>query len=495
MAKESRYRLIRKIHSGGCSNVYLAHQTHLRREVVIKFFHCDNLESAKQLRQELASLCRLHHPNNVQIVDTGMASEEGEARPFVVLEHIPGRTLRKVLQQERRLSSLRTWRIAMQALAALQEAHEHGIVHRDVKPENLMLWEPAGLEEHLKIIDFGLATADHTSVSTRNTGAALGTPHYMAPEVAEGGRATPRSDLYSLAVVLFECLAGQRPFDGPEALAVLFQQVHKDPPRLRDLAPVPERFEAAIHKALQKDPQYRFESAAELLEELRKLSYSELRRYHMARFEPSVWEERIDTDTFEPGAFEAVAGIVGERSDMTSGMWSVAGVQKATGTALRSARTPSVWVLTEDPALNQPCMRLAMAQLAGRYDLRLLDAAERQAVVRDFMKGTEEAPWVLLFGDLHVILQDELLSTLRGTAETSRLLVSTHLNPDLLQSTVNFAGLDHHVSLPVEVEDVVQAVDRMVDRARAIRHHYDQLRLALRDAHSDLERFKRISDL
>ena len=484
----NHYRLEKKLHDGTLSSVWLARHVALGREVVVKFFRCPD-KTQRQLIGELSSLCRLQHPHNVHVIDTTGRVEGPEGSiigPFLVMEHVPGQTLRRILRTQRRLAPLQAWRVALQVLAALSEAHGFGIVHGDIKPENLMLWEPEGLDRLVKVIDYGLtggfAGSPEQGVLTS------GTPQYMAPEVAMGHAPSPSSDLYSLGIVLYEALAGSRPFNADDPHEVMQQQIHSEPVPLRALAPIPEELSRLVHRALRKDPAARFASAQELLGAMRALTWRELSRYQFAAFSPIAAEESIATDRFTPQASDAASGLLGDPVQLIHADRELPTPSlNATDTTLAATATPTVWVLTGDPTTEHLIVEEAVSLLSPRCEVSLLSPEARESQLARFLEGRARPPWVVVFGDMHVLIQDALLSKLRWYPETTKVLLSSHLNPELLQTTVNFVGLDQHLTLPSDARKLVAAVNISLERSRKIHHSQDQLRLALRDAIDDLE--------
>jgi serine/threonine-protein kinase len=209
-------------------------------------------------------MSRLAHPNCVSIIDVGI-----DGLPYLVMDMVDGVPLRTLLDQGR-LAPARAISIARQVLAGLGCAHGHGIIHRDIKPENILVEQTAGLEDHVRILDFGLAKfLDDGSKLT--VGLCLGTPNYMAPEQMDEGPVDERVDIYTTGLVLFEMLTGKKPFDAPEIAAVFIQQKEMAPPSFRSMAPdasLSGALEAIVRRALEKSPAARFSSALEMRDAL-----------------------------------------------------------------------------------------------------------------------------------------------------------------------------------------------------------------------------------
>ena len=250
-----RYRLVRLIAAGGMGTVWEAHDVLLDRPVALKSMAeglAADPEFVERFRREARAAGRLTHPNLARVYDFG---EDGEA-PFLVMELIEGETLHDRIGREGPLPVADVVRIAGEIAAGLEAAHGAGIVHRDVKPANVMLDHAGGV----KITDFGIAAA---ASSTRLTqGAGLGTATYASPEQTRGERVTAASDVYSLGVVTYEMLTGRPPFDGPSPVAIALAHAEEEPPSIRSARPeVPAGVAAVVERALAKDPRNRPESA------------------------------------------------------------------------------------------------------------------------------------------------------------------------------------------------------------------------------------------
>ena len=260
-----RYELAETLGAGGMARVVAAYDHRLRRRVAVKLVREEltaDPTSRERLLREARAAAGLQHPNTVAVHDVG----EQDGHAYVVLELVDGGTLADRLREHGRLPSAEVAEIGAAVLAALQAAHERGLVHRDVKPANVLLPAAGGV----KLADFGIAKAlDAVTADLTATGQVLGTPRYLAPEQVAGKPATPASDLYSLAAVLYECLAGQPPFDAETAIAVALAHQQQPVPPLADRAPAaPTPLVAVIERALAKDPAQRPPSAAHMRAEL-----------------------------------------------------------------------------------------------------------------------------------------------------------------------------------------------------------------------------------
>ena len=260
-----RYRIEKELERGASAVVYLAEDIRHGRRVALKVVHAALGEAVgvERFQREIRTLARLHHPHILPLFDSGVAG----GRLYYAMPYVEGGSLRDLLRRDTRLPVDAVLRIAGQLASALTYAHALGVVHRDIKPENIML--SAG--GHALLMDFGIAYAIEDGVAQGSgrrlteTGVALGTPEYMSPEQSSGEEPVDaRSDIYSLAAVLFEALAGRPPFTGPNARAMMARRLVEDPPSVRPARPeVPVEVDAAIRRAMAREPADRFESVAE----------------------------------------------------------------------------------------------------------------------------------------------------------------------------------------------------------------------------------------
>lgn len=279
---QGRYRVDSELGEGGMGSVYRAEHVALGRSVAVKVLR-DELAGSEEFRlrfeREATVLSGLSHPNIVSVLDYGF--EEG--LPFLVMEFLEGRDLDDVLTGGR-LSASRAESIAKQLLLAVGHAHTHGLVHRDLKPQNVVVRELADGNEHVSVLDFGLARQVEGGAKVTKTGLLMGTPAYMSPEQATGGKTDARSDVYSLGVMFYELFGGQHPFAEEDSHALLRAHLIKEPPPLAALSVGPQ-IAALVAKALSKEPAARFCDAnamleawgAELIEELARATDVETR--------------------------------------------------------------------------------------------------------------------------------------------------------------------------------------------------------------------------
>ncbi|GCE04323.1 protein kinase domain-containing protein [Dictyobacter aurantiacus] len=269
-----RYEIREHIATGGMASVFKTWDHRVERIVAIKVLRSldkNDLRAVERFRREARAAAALAHPNAVTIYD--FVEEMGQY--FLVMEYIHGPTLKQLIAQRRQLQPREAIEIAAQVCAVLQVAHTRGFIHRDIKPQNIMLAWSGGAGSlsdggaWVKLTDFGIVRVAEDAGLT-NSGIVLGTADYLSPEQARGETLTASSDLYSLGVVMFEMLAGRPPFVGPTAVSIAMQHASTNPPPLRQFSPqVPTVLEQLVNRTLQKEPSERFNSAAEMQKALR----------------------------------------------------------------------------------------------------------------------------------------------------------------------------------------------------------------------------------
>ncbi|HVQ50694.1 MAG TPA: Stk1 family PASTA domain-containing Ser/Thr kinase [Mycobacterium sp.] len=263
-----RYEIGEILGFGGMSEVHLARDLRLHRDVAIKVLRADLARDPSfylRFRREAQNAAALNHPAIVAVYDTGEAETATGPLPYIVMEYVEGVTLRDIVHTEGPMPAKRAIEVIADACQALNFSHQHGIIHRDVKPANIMISKAGAV----KVMDFGIARALADANSVTQTAAVIGTAQYLSPEQARGEKVDARSDVYSLGCVLYEMLTGEPPFTGDSPVAVAYQHVREDPvppsQRHKDISP---ELDAVVLKALAKNPDNRYQTAAEMRSDL-----------------------------------------------------------------------------------------------------------------------------------------------------------------------------------------------------------------------------------
>ncbi|MBO4913076.1 MAG: Stk1 family PASTA domain-containing Ser/Thr kinase, partial [Butyrivibrio sp.] len=258
-----RYEVLEKIGTGGMSDVYKAKDHKLNRLVAVKILKqefSENENFVAKFRVEAQSTAGLMHPNIVNVYDVG--DEDGIN--YIVMELVDGITLKKYIEKKVRLSVKEAVSIAIQVAMGLEAAHNNNIIHRDIKPQNIMISK----DGKVKVTDFGIAKAATSNTITSNV---MGSVHYTSPEQARGGYSDAKSDIYSLGITLFEMLTGRVPFNGDTTVAIAIKHIQEDLPTPADFnEDIPISVEKIVLKCCQKSPDRRYQNAAELIQDLKK---------------------------------------------------------------------------------------------------------------------------------------------------------------------------------------------------------------------------------
>jgi serine/threonine-protein kinase len=264
---DGRYRFIRRLGSGGMARVFLAEDVVLHRQVAIKILadrHAEDAQFVERFQREARAAAGLNHQNIVAIYDRG----EADGSYYIAMEYLDGETLKDVIEREGALAPRRAIDISLQVLAALHFAHRREVIHRDVKPHNIMVLR----DGRVKVMDFGIARAGASDMT--EAGSIVGTAQYLSPEQARGQAVGPPSDLYSMGCVLYEMLTGRVPFTGDSAVAIAMKHVQEPPVPPRRIDPsIPPELEQVVMHAMAKDPARRYQTAAEMgmdLDRIRK---------------------------------------------------------------------------------------------------------------------------------------------------------------------------------------------------------------------------------
>jgi serine/threonine-protein kinase len=272
-----QFQILQKIGSGGMGSVYKAAQPAMNRMVAVKILHpklTNRKDLVSRFRREARAMSHLAHPNTVKVLLYG---DLDDGSLYIVMEYLEGKNLNQVVRKEGPLSVERAIPILIQVCGALQEAHLQGIIHRDLKPENIFLSTNGGLKDYPKVLDFGLAKVTERelrpgSVMLTQEGMVFGTPEFMSPEQAQGKPLDPRSDIYSLAVILYEVLTGKLPFDARTPMEYIQMHVTRPPISLDERIPgkrFPSGLSKVLNRALEKEPEDRYANAADFANALK----------------------------------------------------------------------------------------------------------------------------------------------------------------------------------------------------------------------------------
>jgi len=261
---DNRYKVMGTIGEGGMANVYLAFDTILGREVAVKVLRGDLADDEKFVRRfqrEANSASSLRHPNIVEMYDVG----EDNGNYFIVMEYVDGKTLKSLIKKRGALTLPETIDIMLQLTSGIACAHDSMIIHRDIKPQNVLILE----DGRVKITDFGIAMALNSNELTQ-TNSVMGSVHYLPPEQANGSGATIKSDIYSLGILMYELLTGKLPFKGDSAVEIAIKQMKEEIPSIRDIrSEVPQSVENVVIKACAKNPKNRYDSVADMYDDLK----------------------------------------------------------------------------------------------------------------------------------------------------------------------------------------------------------------------------------
>ena len=283
---DGRYRIEKVLGKGGMGVVYCATHVHIDSQFAVKVLNPDlvaNQSAIERFRREAKAAGRIQHPNAIQVTDFGVTPERVV---YLVMEIAHGDSLRQLLNEAGAFDYRRAVEIMLQVCAAIEAAHQSGVIHRDLKPDNIVIWR-VGASERVKVLDFGIAKlrerrratdtdapfelAPHEQGTLTEAGTLIGTPHYMSPEQCRAKELGPPSDIYSLGLILYEMLSGELPFNDENPIEVVFKQLKEAPRPLREISPtVPAPIERVVMRALEKDPARRQGSAADFARELQE---------------------------------------------------------------------------------------------------------------------------------------------------------------------------------------------------------------------------------
>ena len=360
---DGRYRILARVARGGMASVYEATDTRLDRTVAVKVMHPglgDDQEFAERFVREARAAARLNHPHVVGVYDQGDDTSDGTDTVFLVMEYVPGHTLRDVIRKESPMAPRRALALLEPVVSALAAAHRAGLIHRDVKPENVLIADEAH-GGRVKVADFGLAKA--VSADTQHTatgGVLIGTVSYLAPELVVDGRADARADVYAAGVVLYELLTGAKPHEGESPIQVAYRHVHHDVPMPSLVEPtIPDYVDALVARATSRDREQRPADATVLLHHLHRVEQAlreglasdpELAADLLPRRRPEPADEHDGGNDTTPEPFDAGAlALLTEVDPRDSGLVGDGGPDRTTALERHPARSdePAAAPVTE----------------------------------------------------------------------------------------------------------------------------------------------------
>jgi serine/threonine protein kinase len=430
-----QYQLGRQLSGSPRSSVFQANDVVTGGRVVVKIFHANTPAEKQLLGRELPMLCLLRNYRFAAVFFVGETEIEQRKVPFLVMEHVRGESLRDRQKKSSMISEGLAIHLGCEVLLALADAHAIRVVHRELNHDTILLNEENDGLPSVKIIGFSTMapvmepSALRQRISPENW-------KYLAPESLGTGVMDENSDLFALAVILFEGLAGRSLYADEDWQQQMAQG--KVPVRraLRNVSATSEELVSVIERALHEDPEKRFSSARAFYQALKGLRTS--------------LRQNVSSHDF-------------------------LNVKVPTSSShIKLARQPkTIWILEGDPAFQAEEVQTSLASLRMSFELVFLNMDQRNELLPMVQSGKVLPPWLTIFGDLIVLLDDELLKTLSDFSETSKLIISSHANVEMLQQSINFCGLDHQVCLPESATHIVQVIQSMMERAKRVRKRKD----------------------
>jgi serine/threonine protein kinase len=459
-----KYRIERALTTTPSSTTYLVSHLLLGYCAVLKV-----PRHAEDAAREAHALSVVQNPHVPALLEIGTFRDGTRSLAYLVEEHVTGQTLSRWMATYRRLDALRTVRIALKVASALAALHRAGIVHGDVKPDNIIV-DPMLESERVALIDLGASRRMMADLSGASGARLMATPAYSAPELRAGRQPTPASDVYALALVMYDALSGGNISRiGDEGVI---------PPLCR-VVPMCERLSALIERALASDEGARFVDAAALAHELSSLDATELARFPGSSMSLSpVYQDALDTLDISRPTETSIQEAMTDRP------------RQFEPPALWSTDRPSIWFLGGDAATDHYPVRNMLLSLREHFEVRLLSAEGCDKARLDIFSGAP-APWVLVFGENHLQRREPLLDVLSEQGETMNLLLTEREGFDQLVDACRSVNLDATVSLDVGMELIEAEIAGAVQRAARVRRCYDSLRLALGDSREDLDGLRR----
>lgn len=422
--------------------VYVARQLDVPREVVVKLMRVCEDRRLEVCRHEVRALSLLSHPSNLRLLNAGEFVEAGDEYVFLIAEHVAGQTLRSVLNGEGALDMTRAVHIVTNLLRALSEAHDHGILHCDIKPSNIMLTRFRHSPDHVTLLDYGMAYMEDPDLSAfaRRHSTVVGTINYIPPEILLGERYVPSSDLYNVGLILYECLTGRPPFEESDFRTTAHHHLYTRPVSIHQFAAFPDALARLLDKALQKSPEDRFGDVDAMLSALLEVPLD------------------INYPTDKHPSLVTRFSTSGRRHVHQRSSFKNAEPQ----TNKHGGELGTIWLL--DDTLSMPPQLVDQLLRVPGWRARLVTADQADELCEQLALGFVEPPDMVAFGVLSAFLEDRLLASLSHRFGVGRLLVSDGLRDDALTQVVNFCGLDLHMRPPMKFSDIIEAFELMVSR-------------------------------
>ena len=448
--------------------VYIAQQRGVPRDVVVKLMRTDDASAVRACEHELEALARLRHPNNVRLLDAGELNDNGLSFMYLLMEYLPGQTLRKILKTQGALGLSRSLHVGQQILRGLAEAHDLDILHRDLKPSNVMLSHYHHQPDHTTLIDYGMAYMQDPTLSSmaRSRNTIVGTINYIPPEVLVGGTYTPASDLYNVGLILYECLTGRSPFAESDFRTTAHHHLYTTPVSIQEYAAFPDPLARLLDKVLNKEPYDRLPSAEEFLHRLERISTT-LTNNHSSDEHPAL--ARSGTPHSQRLGVHRGASYQ-----------AAAPRERASSSPTHAASIHTLWLM--DDTLSMPAQLVDQLLRMAGWHTQLISMEESKALLTAIEQGTQSLPDAVAFGVLSTFLEAPLLETLSKRSEVLRILVSENLNDNALTQVINFSGLDLHLRPPLTSGQTADAINTAIAR----RGYHPNNPLRQRNAHTTL---------
>lgn len=456
-----RYVIGEPLASSPSSQLFEVYHCLIGAKAILKVCSYDDGAAEREAR----ALAQLDGVGVPAVLEIGRLPSQLGGASYFVMEFVAGKRLSQLLRERRRFEPQTAVRLVLQLLEALNRAHHLGIVHGDIKPDNVLVRSGRGLSERAVLIDFGIGSVGASPISGRQQ---LATHQYAAPEVLRGHAPSLASDVFGVGLLLYEMLLGEPP-QWMEADGEL---------RCRELSlliPVSEALSQAVQTALADGAEQRYGDCAQFVRVLRDLDGSDIEGYG-------------GEGSIEGGLCREQAHTVQVSSPEESRPSLVAPNFRGQ-TSLCSTETPSVWLVAGDPATDDPNLINVLEAMGDRYRVRILLDDEKEDARQEYLRGGSP-PWVLVFGELHAWTGEPVVTDAGRHGETVRLALSKHPEARRLSRTINACGLHAQLCLPASGTRVREVIERAIAYSRGMRRRYDGLRVDAADLQRDWERLK-----